>query len=470
MPINFESQEINKNEEQDVVLGLIISTDFIKRIRPMYQPEYFNIFYTKTVAKWCIEYYDKYKKAPLKDIKSLFEAKKTAIANESKIELIDTFLSRISDRFEEEDQHYNVDYNVDKAKNYFKGSAIEILEERIKGLRLLGDYTAVEAEIAKFKRVEETVSDGFNFWDSSTEEIMTSLNALGQTNALLRLPGALGDLIRPLRRGDFLAVIGPAKRGKTFMLMEMALWATLNKCNVLFFSWEMPKHDLNLRFYQRLTGGVVPFHEEESEREVEIPFFDQNGDVFKRKVIKPVMNYNQVYTKINSMSGFVKNSRLRIECAPSKSTTPDDMRNILDNLEYYEDFVPDVIVTDYADICKPDTKEERRHQIDSVWMGHRAIGQERNLLMVTASHSNKQTLDRDIRESDLSEDARKLNHVTMALALNSSEEDKLNNSIRVRTLVDRHRGILPNKEALVLQCLECGQPYLDGRITNMGRT
>lgn len=468
MTIDFESRQIEKNEEQDIVLGMIISTDFLKRIRPMYKPEYFSLYYAKTVAGWCIEYFDKYQKAPFTDIKSIFEAKKNTIISEDKAEMIDTFLARISDKFEQEDEHYNLDFNVDKAKNFFKGSNAYLFEEKIRGLRLLGDYEAIDAEVARFKRVDELISMGSNFWDKDTERISDTLNSIHDTNALLRLPGELGSLIRPLQRGDFLALVGPAKRGKSYLLMELALWACFNRCNVLFFSWEMPRRDVDLRLYQRLTGTFIPGHEEEYEKEVEVPYFDnnfyQNQLIHKRKVIKKAVNFSDVYQKIKHIDSFIKGKQLRIECAPSKSMSGDDMRNVMDNLAYYEGFEADVVVTDYADIGRSSRKEERRHEIDSVWLDHRAIGQERDQLIISASHTNKQTFSRDIRESDMSEDNRKLNHVTMALALNSSEEDQLNNSIRIRPLVDRYRGVLPNKEAVVLQCLECGQPYLDSRI------
>ena len=467
MTIDFESQEITKNEEQDITLGMIISTDFLKRVRPMYKSEYFKLHYAKTVSTWCIEYYDKYKKAPFKDIKSLFEAKKRTLPTESQVELIDTFLSRISDKFEEEDEHYNVDYNVDKAKNYFKGSSLEILEERIRGLRLLGDYTAVEAEIARFKRVEEIKSSGTDFWDDNPEIIQSVLKSLDNSNALIALPGTLGQLVRPLRRGDFLGVAGVSKAGKSFMLLEIALWASINKSNVLFFSWEMPRDEIYLRLYQRLTGQFKPDFEDEFERIVEVPYFDSNNIIKKRSVLKKAVDFNEIYKRLGAAKGFIKGTQLRIECAPSDSMSPSAMENVIDNLEYYEGFVPDVIITDYADIAAPERQGDHRHQIDSKWLGHRAIGQKKNILMVTASHTNKQTFDRDIRKSDMSEDYRKLNHVTMALAVNKSDDDELNSSVRMRPLIDRHKGTLPNKEALILQCLECGQPYLDSRIIDV---
>jgi len=140
------------------------------------------------------------------------------------------------------------------------------------------------------------------------------------------------------------------------------------------------------------------------------------------------------------------------------------MLNKLDNLEHYDDFVPDVIITDYADITRSENRGEKRHQIDEIWLGHRFISQERNCLVLTASHSNKATFDRDIRQGDLSEDYRKLNHVTWAGALNQNEEENEQGIMRLSVLADRYQRFNGMNEAKVLQCLDIGQVCLDSRV------
>jgi hypothetical protein len=86
------------------------------------------------------------------------------------------------------------------------------------------------------------------------------------------------------------------------------------------------------------------------------------------------------------------------------------------------------------------------------------------MAMVTASHTNKATFDRDIRQSDLSEDARKMNHLTLAASLNQNEEDMENGVMRIGVIKDRFHRFSKMYEAVVLQCLDIGMPYLDSRL------
>jgi len=251
----------------------------------------------------------------------------------------------------------------------------------------------------------------------------------------------------------------------SFILTEVAFLCSLMGFNVLFFSFEMPEEDILLRLYQRITGQVSPVGNDEKDScEVSIPYFSSNGGVDHVREKRKIVNIKDVFQKIEGIKVMAKSGRFKLECAPSGSMSVPDMLNKLDNLEHYDDFVPDVIITDYADITRSENRGEKRHQIDEIWLGHRFISQERNCLVLTASHSNKATFDRDIRQGDLSEDYRKLNHVTWAGALNQNEEENEQGIMRLSVLADRYQRFNGMNEAKVLQCLDIGQVCLDSRV------
>jgi hypothetical protein len=470
--VNLERKVIVKDQERDIVIGMIVSSDFLKQIKKIYKPEFLTLPYAKTVSQWCMEYHDKYERAPFMDIQSLFEANKDAvIGGKEKVEMIETFLESISSKFEGEEDKYNLDYNIDKAESYFKEISLELFENKIKGLRLRKDYSGAEAEIANYRRVEKDIHGGLDVWNPEMQNILGVIRREEDPNALFKFPGELGRFIRTLKRKDFVAWLGPGGRGKTYWLIETALQSSYNQLNTLLISLEMPEEDVLTRIYQRLTGQFISEFDSDDRREIEIPFFDKgfemNRVVHSKKVIRECLDASGVLKKITDLKSLVKNSRLRIVTSPAGSLKVSDISSILDNYEHYDDFIPDVIVVDYADITSPESRQEKRHQIDEIWQGYRAIAQKRNCLVVTASHTNKNTFDRDIREGDASEDYRKFNHLTLALGLNQTNEEAKKNIMRINMLKDRSRRAQKTKEVVVLQNLDIGQICIDSKIVDI---
>lgn len=462
--MEVERRRISKDQEKDILIGMITNTEFLKQITPIYKEEYFVLPYARTVSKWVLEYYEKYEKAPDSDIGSLFEQKKLSIKDNNQTESISTFLEKISERHEDS-SNFNVEYNVDKAEQYFNESALDLHIEKVKFHKNLGDYAAANAEISKFKRPEKGVGCSESIWCDEAATI-EAIRIDDEKNILVKYPGDLGKVIRPLRSEDFIAFIGPPKRGKSFELVELAILASLNRKNVLFVTLEMPAKQLRQRILQRITGEVIATYSNvEDYCEVEVPYFDPafniNQQIIKRKERKKYMTPRSALRKMEYAKKFVGGDNFRIISASANTMTEWDLERHLDNLEHYDGFIPQVILVDYADIMKSDRKEEHRHQIDRKWQGLRRIGQERKCLMVTVSHTTRETLNRDCRESDLAEDTRKLNHLTMCIAINQMKHEKAEGFKRLSVLMDRFEEADTYKEAVVTYSLKFGAIYLD---------
>jgi hypothetical protein len=467
--MQYQRKIINKSDERDIITGMIVSTEFLAGIRPIFRPDLFTLKYARIIAKLCIQYYDEYEIAPSDNIKSLLESNKLMIRGEDDLELIDTFLSSINEKYVDEDINFNVDYEIDKAVKYFKSISLENLTDQIKAAVFSGDFIRAESLIAGFQRIEKGSSSGIDVVRDTGAAVDAVRSDVEDT--LFQFPGDLGKLIRPIKRKDFVAIVAPAKRSKSWLLQEMAILAMINRLNILYISLEMPKEQMLVRIYQRLNGELEPSENEYSVEEmVDIPYFDKNYDmngiINYRKEIKKRISPKSIVRKLESLQLLVKDKKLHLECFPAGSlSVRGGIIPLLDNLEYYEKFIPDAIVLDYADILSPERGGERRHQIDETWQALRGVGQDRSMAIITASHSNKATFDRDIRQSDLSEDNRKLNHVTLAIAINQNEDDEEKGVHRFCVIADRYRRFSRTTEAIVLRCLDIGRPYLDSRLS-----
>src|SRR4030042_4183377 len=61
--------------ERKIIIGLITSTEYLKLIQKIWNIELLESPTAKRLAIWCWEYFDKYQKAPKKDIEMIFFSK-----------------------------------------------------------------------------------------------------------------------------------------------------------------------------------------------------------------------------------------------------------------------------------------------------------------------------------------------------------------------------------------------------------
>ncbi len=454
-------KRIDLENEKDIVTNMIVHTKFLKQIAAIYKPELFKNNFSKIIAAWCLMYYEKYEKAPKSYIQDIYNAEKINL-HEELTEIISIYLQNLSDRYEETDENYNVDYEIDKAQKYFRLIEIENLKSNLENAILQNKIDEAEAFVAKFKRIEKAQTAGLDVF--SNEAINKLYEEKG--NTFLKFPGIIGEALGDMNRGDLIAVAAPAKRGKTWWLQEIGILGMMNKLKVLFVSLEMPEEQMLRRIYQRLLGASSFEFTDSKVRKVMISKFDDDNNVYNDEcILKSIYDYD-LQKKLKAYKTMFNENSFRLICVPIRSIKASDLSSILDNLEYYEKFIPDIVIADYADIFAPENNKDRRNQIDETWTYLRNIAHERHILVVTGSHSNKTTFKKDINQGDISEDIRKLNHVAMMFALNKvkikNKKEDFNNLIKISVLANRNNR-MTSKKIIVLQQLDIGRPMLDYR-------
>jgi hypothetical protein len=215
--------------------------------------------------------------------------------------------------------------------------------------------------------------------------------------------------------------------------------------------------------YDDIPEGYVPCTKCRGMRGARAKSFEWT--IFYKTVKKGGISWRSAVKKGRAIQKMVRGGKFHLVAFPAGSVNMNQIKTYADNLESYENFIPDVIITDYADIMAPVTRyKEPRHQINETWLIHRGLAQERHCLVVTASHSSKKTFERRIKQGDPSEEGRKLNHITHGMALNQTEEEKDKGIIRIGSLKKRHDYFSISKDVIVLQSLDIGKPYLDSYI------
>ena len=152
----------------------------------------------------------------------------------------------------------------------------------------------------------------------------------------------------------------------------------------------------------------------------------------------------------------------RLECYSRGAINVKGMRAVLSTWEANDGFVPDVVVIDYADNLGPeDGRKEFRHQQNESWGAMRALSQDFNCLVITATQADAASYNVEtLNESNFSEDKRKYSHVTAIATLNQRPEEKRRGLLRVGQMFLREDDFDSAATVTLLQDLSSGQPVL----------
>lgn len=501
MSLRLAGRKVFKGDvEKKIATAGIVSTEFCQEVYRIYKPEYLQTDYVRIVMSWVLDYYERYHRAPGKQIQDIYNAERDELGEEQSY-IVESFLDRISQEYEEE-SNFNYQYALDQAENYFRKRSLYLLFERGLGLVASDKIELAENQVVNYGKVSKVVGN----WVDPFDPERIKRNLAREKENFFMIPGKVGELTGGLERSWLAAFMGPMKRGKSYWLQEMAIQALFSGLWVLFISLEMNLEMMEERIYRRIAG--VP-----SEREkILFPIMDcksnQDGtckrknrssstdlirsdgsrvELFDPKVEHDVCTYCRgkkwfspavwwilsdefdpsrkkkiIQERIERFSKIYKR-KLRLVSYPAFTASVEDIEREVDNLEYMEDVIPDLIVIDYADILSPTSRGlSERGVIDDIWKRLKRLAAVRHCLVFTASQSNRASIaKKSLTEIDTAEDIRKIAHVDVMIGINQTKEEKVKGVYRLGLVAHRHKFFSHDRQVMVLQQLEAGHPMLD---------
>jgi hypothetical protein len=159
---------------------------------------------------------------------------------------------------------------------------------------------------------------------------------------------------------------------------------------------------------------------------------------------------------------YFRGGDLKLKCIPAKSGTVKDLISILSNLEYYDNWAPDVIVIDYPDLLLSKAHTEERHQLNDIYVNLRGLAAQKNNCIIGASQANRVSMDSDLTMASAAEDIRKVAHATKILGINATTEERAKGIYRIAQIGERDDEAV-FEQAYVTSCLSLGAPALDSR-------
>jgi hypothetical protein len=501
--------------ERRIIIGLIMSTKFCDEVLPILRLEWFEVNFVKTLIRWVQTYYKKYKKAPGYHIQEIFEDNKKKIKIEMQEDISD-LLQGLSEQYvmetENGNEDFNIDYYLDMAFAFMQEKSWAILQEKINLLYAEGKVEEAQKELREQKKItREVMRDENIFRDSDRENILDRI-LLQEKKYLFKFNGQIGNLIGGLKRGWLVTYLGPLKRGKSFWLLETAIQTLLSGLKVVFISLEMSSDEVNERIIKRIVSqkeeaGLVWYpvfdcarNQDGScvlaERKSKVNLFSEGNLIINPeetphgyipcdfcRTKEKVKNYKMEswyfkenrkainYHKTNlALKGIGKlqraSSNFKLLTYPAFSANLNTITTWIEKQESLNGFVPDLVCIDYADILAPENEsEEGRDRIDHTWKELKKFSAVKKCLVVTATQANRLAIEkRTVKQTNTSEDIRKLAHIDVAIGLNQTPIEKKRGVMRISVVAHRHQNFDEGTSVTVLQKLDVGQPAIDSEM------
>jgi len=472
----------NPGIERHIVIGMIVSTDYLKQIRLAWNTKFLESTTAQRIAGWCIEYFDKYEKAPFTNIEGIFldKLRKGQIPEDIAEEIEQNILGSLSESYDPD--KFNVNYLLDQTFQYFSERHLLQFGSEIQSLVESGELLEAEQLVGNYKAVTGGIGEGLDLAsDLALERVMATFSATSKP--VIRYPKELGKFWNDqLVRGGFVALLASEKRGKSFLLLDLAMRGVTQKANVAFFQAGDMTESQQLRriaiyvarkpVKEKYCGRLyLPVRDciynqldtcDKAERECNFGIFedvsewtaetlrtDITFDVLKERFLKepdyvPCYNCSEYSNKpwgtpwfktedINQpldleetkeiwTKFFIDNDRHFRLSTHAQTLSVSQIRTILDIWEKQYDFIADIVIIDYADLLEVDPSvriAEYRHKQNHIWRGMRRLSEERDCLVVTATQADAQSYTQNsLKLSNFSEDKRKYSHVTASYGLN----------------------------------------------------
>jgi len=195
-------------------------------------------------------------------------------------------------------------------------------------------------------------------------------------------------------------VIAPTGVGKSMVLAHLGAKAILAGKNVVHYTLELQDVSVGNRYDSCITGIRL-------------------NELYQRK--------DEVLEEIRLIPG-----KLLIKEYPTKSATTQTLRNHLDKLRQ-RDIDIDMVIVDYGDILKPISfSKEKRNDLETIYEELRAIAQEYECPVWTASQTNRSGINAEvITMESISEAYSKCFVADFIFSVSRTVTDKMNNTGRI---------------------------------------
>lgn len=449
-----------------VLIGMITDPIVIARLADKWEDGgMFASRWANLVAHWAIRFYRKHNKPIGLAIESNYERWAENHADKELTKLVGNFLAVLDSEYDP-NVPVNSEHILDLAKEQIQIARIKDLNEKTEGLLGQGKVDEASQSMLQYREVNL----GLGSFVEPTKDFSLWVQAFEKNNqeSIFSYPGDLGKLLgNVMHRDGFVSWMGVEKAGKSYTLIDATFRALRRGAKVAYFeAGDLGQDEVHVRLGERITG--LP-------RRVGsylIPNVPEKGSSLPQDDIYWLIRYEDTVGPRSAFAAIQKlcknKHNLRVSTHPNSSLTTAEIDSVLTGYDA-EEWTPDVVVVDYADILAPPTgMRDPLEQIDENWRHLRRISQKWHCLMLTATQASANTYDQKqpMSRKNFSGRKTKLAHVSAMIGLNIYNSSRRANGreeplpIHWNLVVRRNGYCNPNQEVTVHGCMGIGRPVM----------
>lgn len=457
-------ERFDATQERRVLVAMILDRTVLGRVASQW-PEHGGLMsskYLNLIGGWCVAYYKKHADAPGRAVEDLYRrwAREHNADKETLLSVEDVLAGM--DAEYRGDGVPNPDHILDVAGDVLNRVAVERLGESVINDSRAGDVARALSRIQGFQQVRLGTKQAVDVLQDTA--LLNSLFASSQ-DGIVEYPGALGEFFGDdLGRDAFVSFLAPEKRGKTFFLLDVAWRATLQRRRTLFFQvGDLSERQMARRFVVRAAGR--PWRAQTARVPTSLEVHDgKHVVVHEERTHDEPMDAAQAAAALEEVQvSDVKSRRpyLKMLSAPAGTMTVEEIHDQL-HLLSVQGWSVDCVVIDYADLlAAPAGVRDVREKINAVWTQLRALSQRLHCLVVTATQSNRDSYSAGtLNMGHVSEEKRKLAHVTAAVGINQKDDEKRDGVYRLNWVVRREAETSARGKVHVAGCLALASPCM----------
>lgn len=457
----MKAERRDGSDERRILTAMLLDKTVLARVASKWDGALFRTPWANQIAKWALDYYERYERAPEKNIESIYENWAEDAPDKNQVSIIAKFLAYLNAEYEAGPE-INTDYITDLAGRYFNRVRLGKLTEAIQADLDTGEIDKARDRAETFNRIELGAGAGIDALED--ENAMREALDGEATEALVEYPGALGKFFGDaLARDAFVSFMGPEKRGKTFWLLDLAFRAIAQRRRVAFFQCgDLSQNQMMRRILIRASRW--PRYPGECEWPVSIGR-DEDDELptveFETKTFDTGISWQLAAKRIKKgIKRGIKSDRsfLKLSTHPNTTLSVAGIESALTTWER-EEWIADVIVIDYADIMDLGTGSDERERTNQTWARLRRLSQKYHCLVVTATQSDTDSYDaHTIKRKNFSADKRKLAHVTGMIGINQTADERKISVMRLNWVVQRENPYDENVCCYAAGCLPLANP------------
>lgn len=356
-------KDFGKHFQERVMQALLSDHSWAQQMVEVMRASYFEQAYLRYLFEVYFKYWQQYKCFPtLQNLLTMVKVDLKEGNDEVLCQQIVEYIKRIKTNPDMND----LPWVKDRSLNFCKNQALrEALEQAVDLAQEEKHETIVEI-IKKAITVGTPNSAGHDFFEDAEarfieEERSIVATGIKQLDDKFVMNGGLG-------KGEIGVIVAPTGVGKSHFLVNIGANALRAGKNVLHYTFELRENKLSHRYDSNLCS--IPASEVPSEKDF----------ILKR------------YGEMKNDLG-----RLIVKEYPTNSASVLTLRSHIEKLAITKQFVPDVVIVDYADIMRSTRQfDSLRHELKLIYEELRGMGMDLGIPVWTASQSNRESTNQDV--------------------------------------------------------------------------